>query len=141
MHAAYFSNVMNSCEHKYAKAEKECLEVLYAEMNFRPYLYGREFILACDYEPIPWITHVENPAARLLRWRPRLQDYQYKFKHKQGKLNSGVEVLSGNPVLKKSSGSSSESSKDLDDPVRPSQLPLFTESDSSVPASNKSGQA
>ena len=37
---------------KYAETEKECLAVLYAVMNFRPYMYGQEFILTCNYEPI-----------------------------------------------------------------------------------------
>ena len=72
MPVAYFSKIMNPCEQKYAKAEEECLAVLYAVMNFRPYLYGREFILACDHESIHWITYVENPGARLLQWRVRL---------------------------------------------------------------------
>ena len=49
---AYFSKLMNSCEQNYSKAEKECLAVLYAVTNFRPYLYGREFVLACEYEPV-----------------------------------------------------------------------------------------
>ena len=52
MPEAYFSKVMNACEKRYAKAEKECFVVLYAVVNFHPYLYSREFILACDYEPI-----------------------------------------------------------------------------------------
>ena len=114
MPVAYFSKTMNACEQKYAKAEKECLAVLYAVMNFRPYLYGREFILACDYEPIHWITYVENPGARLLRWRLRPQDYQYKFEYKQGKLNRGVEALSGNPATDTDSTCSTESSEDSD---------------------------
>ena len=41
MPIAYFSN---SWKQNYSKAEKEFLAVLYAVMNFRPYLYGREFI-------------------------------------------------------------------------------------------------
>ena len=137
MPIAYFSKLMNACKQKYAKAEKECLAVLYAVMNFRPYLYGREFILACDYEPIHWIKYVENPGARLLRWRLRLQDYQYKFEYKQGKLNRSVEALSGNPVLKESSEISSESSKDSDYPVGPSQLPLVTKSNLGVTVAKK----
>ena len=47
MPVAYFSKVMNDYDQNYSKAEKECLAVLYAVGNFRPYLYGREFILAC----------------------------------------------------------------------------------------------
>ena len=86
-------------------------------MNFRPYLYGREFILSCDYESIHWITYVENHGARLLRWRLRLQDYQYKFEYKQGKINNrGVEGLSANPATEMDSSGSSDSTEDSDDP-------------------------
>ena len=52
MPIAYFSKVMNSCEQNYSEAEKEYLAALYAVTNFRLYLYGRRFVLACDYEPI-----------------------------------------------------------------------------------------
>ena len=109
MPIVYFSKVMNSCEQNYSKAEKECLAVLYAVTKFRPYLYGREFVLACDYEPVHWMTYVNNPGARLLRWRLRLQDYHYKFEYKQGKLNRGVEALSGNPVANEQYSESSDS--------------------------------
>ena len=44
------------------------------------------------------MTYINNPGARLLRWRLRLQDYQYKFEYKERKLNRDVEALSGNPV-------------------------------------------
>ena len=115
MPVAYFSKTMNTCEQRYLEAEKECLAVLYAVNNFRPYLYGREFILAYDYEPIHWITYVENPGVRLLRWKLRLQDYQYKFEYKQGKLNRGVEALPGNPATETDLVSSTESSEDSDD--------------------------
>ena len=74
MPIAYFFKVMNSCEQNYSKAEKEFLAVLYAVTNFHPYLYGREFVLACDYEPVHWMTYIHNSEARLLRWRLRLQD-------------------------------------------------------------------
>ena len=42
MPIVHFSEVMNSCEQNYSKAEKECLAVLYAVTNFRLYLYGKE---------------------------------------------------------------------------------------------------
>ena len=40
MPIAYFSKVMNSCEQNYSKTEKECLVVLYAVTNFRPYIFS-----------------------------------------------------------------------------------------------------
>ena len=116
MPVAYFSKTMNTCEQRYPEAKKECLAVLYTVMNFRPYLYSREFILACDYEPIHWLTYVNNPGARLLRLRLRFQDYQYKFEYKQGKLNRGVEALFGNPTTETDLANSTETSEDSDDP-------------------------
>ena len=98
MHIAYFSKVLNVNERKYSKTENECLPVLYAVINFRPYLYGRGFVLACDYEPLHWIKYVENLGVRLLRWRIRLQDYLYKFAFMKGNLYKHVEALSVNPI-------------------------------------------
>ena len=56
MPVAYFSKTMNTCEQSYPEAEEECLAVWYTVMNFRPDLYGQEFISAYNYEPIHWIT-------------------------------------------------------------------------------------
>ena len=39
---------MTVIEQRYEVTEKEFLAVVYAINNSRPYLYGREFILACD---------------------------------------------------------------------------------------------
>lgn len=98
MSAAYFPKILTSIEQRYYMIEKECLAVLYAVLIFRPFLYGREFILAYDHEPVHWITYADNPGPRLLRWRYRLKDYQCVFKYKKGQLNGGVEALSRNPV-------------------------------------------
>ena len=113
MPIAYFSKVMNSCEQNYSKAEKECVAV-YAVTKFRPYLYGREFVLACDYEPVHWMTYINNQGASLLRWWLRLQDYQYKFEYKQGKLNKGGEALSRNPVANEKYSESTDSTDSYD---------------------------
>ena len=58
MPVAYFSKVMIDYKRNYSPEEKECLAVLYSVTNFRPYLYGREFTLACDNEPVHWMTYV-----------------------------------------------------------------------------------
>ena len=84
MPIAYYSKIMTGIEQRYKVTEKECLAVAYAMNNFRPYLYGREFILACDHEPVHWITSAENLGPRLIRWRYRLKDYQFTFEYKKG---------------------------------------------------------
>ena len=45
---------------------------------------------------------------------PGIQDYQYKFEYKQGKLNRGVEALSGNPVANEQYSESTDSTDSYD---------------------------
>ena len=66
-------------------------------MHFRPYLYGREFILVSDHEPLKWIDSVKPPLQPLIRWRTRLREYSYEFVHKPGRLNTNADSLSRNP--------------------------------------------
>lgn len=105
---AYFSKPIGTSELNYDKAQKECLAVLYSVGNFQPYLYGREFILACDHEPVHWMSYVDNPSTRHIKCRLKLKDYQYIFECRKGKLNKGVEALSGNPSLVNNDSDSSE---------------------------------
>ena len=124
MPIAYYSKAMNDCELRYNKEEKECLAVLSAVGHFRPYLYGRHFILACDHEPVHWMTYVENPGTRLIKWRLKLKDYEYTFEYKKGKLNTGVEALSENPTnsIKSPKSSELENSEESDSPEEDNKL-------------------
>ena len=96
---AYMSKMMKPAERNYGTTEKECLAIIYAILHYRPYLYGREFTLICDHEPLKWIDSVKPPVQRLLRWRTRLREYEYKFIHKPGRLNVNADALSRNPTL------------------------------------------
>ncbi|XP_051162217.1 uncharacterized protein LOC127282161 [Leptopilina boulardi] len=56
------------------------------------------------------MTYIDNPGPRIQRWRIRLQNYQYKFEYKPGKINRIVEALSTNPADRdKTSRNSQES--------------------------------
>ena len=85
---AYMSRVLVGPELNYSTTEKECLAVLYAVQQFRPYIYGRKFTLMSDHEPLRWIDSVKNPGQRLICWKLKLRDYEYEFKYKPGYLNT-----------------------------------------------------
>lgn len=63
---AYMSKIMKPNEKNYGTTEKECLAVIYDILHFQPYLYGREFTLIRDHEPLKWIDSVKPPVERLI---------------------------------------------------------------------------
>ena len=96
---AYMSRVLVGPELNYSTTEKECLAVLYAVKQFRPYIQERKFTLMSDHEPLRWIDSVKDLGQRPIRWRLKLTDYEYEFKYKPGKLNTNADALSRNPIV------------------------------------------
>ncbi|XP_043285557.1 uncharacterized protein [Venturia canescens] len=54
------SRVLNKAERNYSTTEKEMVAVLFAIKTFRPYLYGREFLLLTDHRPLAWIDSMKE---------------------------------------------------------------------------------
>lgn len=93
---AFISRSLNKCERNYSTTEKECLAILWSITEFRNYLYGRPFIILSDHRPLVWLDSVKDPGARLLRWRLKLNDYDYRIQYIEGKLNYVADELSRN---------------------------------------------
>ncbi|HBK83635.1 MAG TPA: hypothetical protein DDZ41_08570, partial [Flavobacterium sp.] len=91
---AYASRVLNTAERHYPTIKKECLAIIFAVRKFRPYIYGRKFIIITDHRPLVWLKNIANPASILIRWRLELEEYDYEIKHKSGILNSNADALS-----------------------------------------------
>ena len=95
---AYTSRLLNAAEKNYSTIEKELLAIVYCVNHFRPYLYGREFQLVTDHKPLVWLHSVKDPTSRLVRWRLKLAEYEYKVIYKAGKTNVNADALSRNPI-------------------------------------------
>lgn len=95
---AYASRTLNKAEGNYSTIEKELLAILFGVKTFRPYLYGRKFRIITDHRPLVWLFNVKDPGSRLIRWRLKLEEYDYEIIYKQGKLNSNADALSRFPV-------------------------------------------
>jgi hypothetical protein len=91
---AYASRNLNKAERNYSTSEKELLAVVWGVKHFRPYLYGRKFKIPSDHKPLMWIMNVKDPGSRLLRWRIKLEEYDYEIIYKKGALNTNADALS-----------------------------------------------
>jgi len=95
---AYASRILCKAEQNYNTTEKELLAIVWAVKYFRPYLYGTKFKIITDHRPLVWLFNVTDPGSRLIRWRLKLEEYDYEIIHKAGKGNTNADALSRNPI-------------------------------------------
>ncbi|KAL4153415.1 hypothetical protein QTP88_001248 [Uroleucon formosanum] len=91
---SYASRTLNNAEVNYSTTELECLAIIFGVKHFRPYLYGRKFIILTDHRPLSWLFNLKDPLSKLARWRIELEQYNYEIKYKPGVQNSNVDALS-----------------------------------------------
>ncbi len=91
---SYASRVLNKAEQNYSTIEKEALAMVFATKTFRVYLLGSRFKILSDHKPLKWLFSVKEPSSRLVRWRLKLQEFEYDIEHIPGRKNSVADALS-----------------------------------------------
>jgi hypothetical protein len=61
---------------------------------FRPYLFVAKFKIITDHKPLQWLFNLKEPNSKLVRWRLKLEEYDYEILYKKGKLNTNADALS-----------------------------------------------
>ena len=90
----YWSRSMNNHEVNYGTPEKECLAVVWALQTLRPYLQGTSFVVHSDHSALRWLMEIVEPSGRLMRWRLRLSEFDFRIEYKKGTLNAQADALS-----------------------------------------------
>jgi RNase H-like domain found in reverse transcriptase/Reverse transcriptase (RNA-dependent DNA polymerase)/Integrase zinc binding domain/Integrase core domain len=91
---AYASRKLLDREKNFTVMEKECLAVIWAIAKFHKYLFGQEFILETDHEPLLYINRSKLNNSRIMRWALALQPYRITVKAIAGKENRDADFLS-----------------------------------------------
>ncbi|KAL7288237.1 hypothetical protein TKK_0017578 [Trichogramma kaykai] len=91
---SFFSRTLNSAEQNYSTIEKELLAIVEVCRHFRSYVYGRKFIIETDHKPLTWLWSLKTPNSKLIRWRIKLEEYDYEVKYRKGCENHVADGLS-----------------------------------------------
>ena len=92
----FASRSLTQSEQNYAQIEKETLSVLFACEKFKDYLYGQNFVVQNNHQPLKAIFSkpLNKAPARIQRFLLRLQPYRFTFKFVPGKDILVADTLS-----------------------------------------------
>nr|GFB46997.1 retrovirus-related Pol polyprotein from transposon 17.6 [Tanacetum cinerariifolium] len=90
----YASKTMNEAESNYTTTEKEMLAVVYAFEKFRSYLIMNKTTVYIDHSALKYLFAKKDAKARLLRWIPLLQEFDFKVVDTKGAKNYAADHLS-----------------------------------------------
>jgi transposase InsO family protein len=90
----YWSRSLTTAERNYSTTEKECLAIVWAILQLRPYLEGQHFIIRTDHHSLRWVLNLADAQGRLARWRLRLLEFDYEVHYAPGKGHHGADTMS-----------------------------------------------
>ncbi len=91
---AYASKKLLAREQNYSVVERECLAIVWGVGKFHKYLFGREFLLETDHQPLIYLNKAKVANSRLMRWALLLQPYRMTIRAIRGSDNVGADFLS-----------------------------------------------
>lgn len=97
---SYASRTLNVHEKNYCTTRKEMLAVVWFVRYFRPYLYGREFIVRTDHSSLRWLYNFWEPEGQVARWLQVLGEYNFVVVHREGKRHGNADGLSRQGICK-----------------------------------------
>ena len=98
---AYASRSMSETEKRYAQIEKEALATTWACEKFSDFITGKSIRIETDHKPlVPLLgtKHLDSLPPRILRFRLRLDRFDYTIEHVPGKELYTADTLSRAPT-------------------------------------------
>ena len=81
----------------YSTLERELTGLRWGVKTFRPFLYGIEFILFTDHQPLVHLHNMKLVCSRLARTVEELSDFNFEIRYTPGHLNCAADALSRLP--------------------------------------------
>ena len=95
---AYASRSVKESEQNYAAHKLEFLGLKWAVCDkFRDYLYGNQFVVVTDNNPLSYVLTSAKLDATGHRWLAELSSFNFSIKYRSGKTNVDADFLSRLP--------------------------------------------
>jgi hypothetical protein len=91
---AFFSEKLNGPSLNYSTYDKELYALVRVLQTWQHYLWSKEFVIHSDHESLKYLKGQTNLNKRHAKWIEFIESFPYIIKHKKGKDNVIVDVLS-----------------------------------------------
>ena len=88
----FISLTYSLAAHKWSNIEQEAYALIMCLLKLYKYLIGHHFFLETDHKNLLWLNY--QSAPKLIRWRLRIQEFDYTLIHIPGKTNIIADTLS-----------------------------------------------
>ena len=85
---------MTKAEHNHSIIECEALAIVGTIKEFYPYLYGFQFKLLIDHNPLTSLKSIKDTGGCLTCWLLFLQQFDFTVEYKKGTKQSNADTMS-----------------------------------------------
>jgi len=90
----YLSKKLNKHQRNYSTVEKEAFGLLFATRACSVYFGTSPVVVFTDHSPLQFLQRMSSCNQKLLRWNLELQEYNLIIKHRPGRENILLDLLS-----------------------------------------------
>ena len=91
---SYASKKLLEREKAYTTIEKDCFTIIWTMKKLMFYVYGTEFIIQTDIEPLFYLNKSKFVNDKIMRWAMFIQSYEFRTESIKGSENVRAEFLS-----------------------------------------------
>jgi hypothetical protein len=96
------SKTMSAVQRRYCVTKKELLALEWALERFKPYVYGRRFLIRTDHKSLlAWKKLGDKGGMEIERWIGRIAESDFEIQHRSGKKHGNADWMSRPPRVKK----------------------------------------
>jgi len=91
---AFFSRPFATCHVKLAAYERELIGLVQAVRHWRPYLWGRRFLIRTDHYSLKYLLDQRLSTIPQHQWLNKLFGFDFAVEYRPGRLNFAADALS-----------------------------------------------